>query len=79
MKTLLKRITNSLITILARKNSKGLPNKHLLLFNGKPLIQWTIEQAKDYAAFNDADIPSPRTNLVSVGSIIPSSHILAVL
>jgi len=30
-------------------------------------------------AFNDADIPSPKTILVSIGSIIPSSHILAVL
>jgi CMP-N-acetylneuraminic acid synthetase len=30
----------TLITILARKGSKGLPNKHLLPFNGKPLIEW---------------------------------------
>ena len=29
-------------------------------------------------AFNDADIANPNTILVSVGSIIPSSHNLAV-
>ena len=46
----------TLITILARANSKGLPNKHLLQFNGKPLIEWTIQQAKDYVLLNDADI-----------------------
>ena len=38
----------AIITILARSGSKGLPNKHLLPFNGKPLIQWTIEQAIAY-------------------------------
>jgi CMP-N-acetylneuraminic acid synthetase len=36
---------NILITICARKNSKGLPNKHLLPFCGRPLIEWTIDQA----------------------------------
>jgi CMP-N-acetylneuraminic acid synthetase len=41
---------------LARKGSKGLPNKHLLPFNGKPLIEWTIWNAKDYAKGKDADI-----------------------
>jgi CMP-N,N'-diacetyllegionaminic acid synthase len=38
-----------IITIVARAGSKGLPNKHLLPFNGKPLIEWTIEQAKQYS------------------------------
>jgi len=36
---------STLITICARAGSKGLPGKHMRLFNGKPLIQWTIEQA----------------------------------
>lgn len=31
--------------IPARKGSKGLPNKNILSFCGKPLIAWTIEQA----------------------------------
>ncbi len=36
---------DTLITILARGGSKGVPNKALRLVNGKPLIQWTVEQA----------------------------------
>ncbi len=39
---------NTLITICARGGSKGLPNKHLLNFNGKPLILWTVKQAVDW-------------------------------
>lgn len=36
---------NILITICARGKNKGLPGKHLKMFCGKPLIQWTIDQA----------------------------------
>jgi N-acylneuraminate cytidylyltransferase len=32
--------------IPARCNSKGIPNKNIKLFGNKPLIQWSIEQAK---------------------------------
>ena len=32
--------------IPARAGSKGLPNKNIKLFNGKPLIQWTFEAAQ---------------------------------
>lgn len=32
--------------ILARGGSKGIPKKNLLSFCGKPLLQWSIEQAK---------------------------------
>ena len=42
----------TLITILARAGSKGLPNKALLPFNGKPLIEWTIRAAQDFAKAN---------------------------
>ena len=31
--------------ITARSGSKGLPNKNVLLANGKPLIAYTIEAA----------------------------------
>ena len=36
-----------LAIIPARGGSKGLPNKNIKLLNGKPLIAWTIEQAKN--------------------------------
>jgi N-acylneuraminate cytidylyltransferase len=32
--------------IFAREGSKGLPNKNIKIFNGKPLIAWSIEHAK---------------------------------
>ena len=36
----------TLVAIIpARGGSKGIPNKNLREFKGKPLIQWTIEQA----------------------------------
>ena len=34
---------NIVAIILARGGSKGLPNKNILDFCGKPLIAWTIE------------------------------------
>ena len=36
---------NSLAVIPAREGSKSVKNKNTRLFNGKPLIAWTIEQA----------------------------------
>jgi CMP-N-acetylneuraminic acid synthetase len=36
------------VTICARAGSKGLPGKNVKLFNGKPLICWTIERALDW-------------------------------
>lgn len=37
--------TRTLCTICARGGSKGVENKNISLFAGKPLIAWTIEQA----------------------------------
>jgi len=37
---------NTLVTICARKGSKGLPGKNIKLLHGKPLIMWTVEQAQ---------------------------------
>ena len=44
---------NKLITILARKGSKGLPDKNMKDMNGQPLINWTFFQAIN---FEEADI-----------------------
>lgn len=40
---------NPLITILARSGSKGLPDKAIKKLLGKPLICWTVEQARQWA------------------------------
>ena len=37
---------NIIAFIFARGRSKGLPNKNIKIFNGKPLIAWSIEHAK---------------------------------
>lgn len=39
--------------ILARGESKGIPNKNIIDFCGKPLIAWTIEQAKNSNMANE--------------------------
>ena len=36
----------NVILIFARSGSKGLKNKNIKNFSGKPLIYWTINQAK---------------------------------
>ena len=41
-------VKQELITICARRDSKGLPGKNMKLFQGKPLIYWTIEQSLEY-------------------------------
>jgi CMP-N-acetylneuraminic acid synthetase len=40
-----QNIDNSLAIIPARAGSKSIKNKNIKLFNGKPLIAWTIKQA----------------------------------
>lgn len=43
-----------LVVIPARSGSKGLKNKNIKPFNGKPLIAWTVESAKK--VFDESDI-----------------------
>ena len=38
---------NNAAVILARGGSKGIPNKNIIDFCGKPLLAWTIEQCRD--------------------------------
>ena len=47
---------NILVTICARGGSKGLPNKNIKPLLGKPLINWTIEQAKEWREQSDCKI-----------------------
>ena len=46
----------TLITICARGGSKGIPGKNIKLIDGKPLIGYTIEQAKKLAKKINATI-----------------------
>src|SRR5688572_6847382 len=46
----------NLITICARKGSKGIPQKNKIKINGIPLVQYSISAAKKFAHNFDADI-----------------------
>ena len=54
--------------ILARGGSKGIPNKNLIDFCGKPLIAWTIEQIQASQAIDDIWISSDSTNILEVAA-----------
>ena len=43
----------NVVFIFARSGSKGLKNKNIKMFNGKPLIYWTIKQAKKLKNVSD--------------------------
>ena len=42
----------NIILICARGGSKGLKNKNIKLFDGKPLIYWTLNFAKKIKGFD---------------------------
>jgi len=50
----LKNNKNKIIAIIpARGGSKGIPKKNIVNFSGKPLLAWSIEDAKDSKLIND--------------------------
>ena len=40
-------VHNFLGLVVARSGSKGLKNKNIKIFNGKPLIYWSLNLAKN--------------------------------
>lgn len=52
--------------IPARKGSKGLPGKNKKNFHGKPLIQWSIDQAKDSKIFDKIIVSSDDSDILSI-------------
>lgn len=67
---------NLLIVIPARGGSKGIPNKNIKLLGGKPLIQYSIEVAREL--FHDSNIcvstdsPEIRDTVEKLGLHVPS-------
>ena len=43
----------NIILICARGGSRGLKNKNIKLFHGKPLIYWTLKMAKQIKGFDE--------------------------
>ena len=55
--------------IPARKNSKRIPNKNKRLFNGKPLVVWTIEEAKKSSYISTIILSSDDQEILEMGYI----------
>ena len=52
--------------IPARGGSKGIPNKNIKLFNGKPLIEWTIRSALLSKLINKVVVSSDSLKILSI-------------
>ena len=65
-----------LAVIPARGGSKRLPNKNLRMFSGKPLIAWTIIEARKCSLIDEVwvstDSPDIAKIAISYGAIVPS-------
>lgn len=57
---------NILCTICVRGGSKGLKNKNIKLLNGKPLIAYTIEQAKASNLFSHIVVSTDSDDIIQV-------------
>jgi len=56
----------TLCTICARGGSKGVPNKNSKLLLGKPLIAWTIEEAKKCNEINSIIVSTDCENIANI-------------
>tara|TARA_Y100000741_G_C18254537_1_gene558460 strand:+ start:2129 stop:2827 length:699 start_codon:yes stop_codon:yes gene_type:complete len=52
--------------IAARRNSKGVPNKNIKLFLGKPLISYAITKAKNSKIFQDIIVSTDDRKIASI-------------
>ena len=50
--------------ILARGNSQGIPKKNLISFCGKPLLYWSIKQAKNVKTISDVWVSSDNEEIL---------------
>jgi len=57
---------NTVAFIFARGGSKGLPRKNVLPFAGKPLIAWTIIQAKSIPTFRRVIVSTDSEEIATV-------------
>ena len=58
---------NNVAIILARSGSKGILKKNLKKFCGKPLIVWSIEQAKNAKCLSSVWLSSDDEKILSLG------------
>lgn len=65
----------SVAAIFARGGSKGLPNKNILDFNGRPLIAWAISKAKQIECVDEVIVSTDSVEIAEVakfyGAAVP--------
>ena len=61
--------------ILARAGSKGIPNKNIINFCGKPLIYWTITQALNSNCFEEVWVSSDDEKILDIAENMGSKII----
>lgn len=54
--------------VCCRKNSKGIPNKNIKLFHGKPLLYWTFYNIKKSKIFDEIFLSTDGKNIYKVGA-----------
>ncbi len=59
-------MTRTLALVPARAGSKRVPHKNSRLFNGKPLIQWTLEFALAYPAFDSVLVSTDSVKVADI-------------
>ena len=61
-------MSNTIAILGARGGSKGIPRKNLLDFCGKPLLAWSIEQAKEARGIDSVWVSSDNDEILSVAA-----------
>lgn len=59
-------MTRTLAVIAARGGSKGIPHKNLLPLCGKPLIAWSVEQARNAKGVTEVAVSSDSDEILAV-------------
>lgn len=62
-------MSNIIAIILARGGSKGIPNKNIINFCGKPLLVWSIEQAKKTKNISSVWISSDSEKILEISKL----------
>jgi N-acylneuraminate cytidylyltransferase/CMP-N,N'-diacetyllegionaminic acid synthase len=67
---------NRIATICARGGSKGVKNKNIRELNGKPLIAYSILQAKESGLFSCIAVDSDSDDILEVARIWGADHLI---
>ena len=69
---------NTVAFIPARKGSKGLPGKNKKIFAGKPLVQWSIEQAAATKLFDHIIVSSDDPDILQIAKDLKKLKVVPV-